>query len=142
MHRRHLYRGFESSRLIPRRFQARVRVALHDQEFVGEAMGADVPGARVEVAARATLAALQRAEGNRVELALQGAKVVRAFDRGVVVVGVYGLNERDVTFLVGASLVRDSIEHSAILATLQATGRWLAWAASQKNGKKAAGDDP
>lgn len=132
--RRHLYRGFESARLIPHRFHARVRVGLRDQEFVGEAEGADVPGARVEVAARATLAALQKAEGNRVELALQGAKVVRAFDRSVVVVGIYGLNHRDVTFLVGASLARDSIEHAAILATLQATGRWLAWAASQKNG--------
>lgn len=132
--RRHLYRGFESARLIPHRFHARVRVGLGDQEFVGEAEGADVPGARVEVAARATLAALQKAEGNRVELALQGAKLVRAFDRSVVVVGVYGLNHRDVTFLVGASLARDSIEHAAILATLQATGRWLAWAAGRKNG--------
>lgn len=132
VHRRHLYRGFESARLIPHRFQARVRVGLRDEEFVGEAEGADVPGARVEVAARATLVALQKAEGNRVELALQGAKVVRAFDRSVVVVGVYGLKERDVTFLVGASLARDSIEHAAILATLQATGRWLAWAASRK----------
>ena len=130
--RRHLYRGFESARIIPHRFQAKVRVGLGDREYVGEADGADVPGARVEVAARATLDALQKAEANRVELALQGAKVVRAFDRSVVVVGVYGLKERDVTFLVGASLARDSIEHAAILAVLQATGRWLAWAAAQK----------
>lgn len=136
VHRRHLYRGFESARLIPHRFHARVRVGLGEQEFVGEAEGADVPGARVDVAARATLVALQNAEANRVELALQGAKLVRAFDRSVVVVGIYGLKGREVTFLVGASLARDSIEHAAILATLQATGRWLAWAASQKpNGR-------
>ena len=135
VHRRHLYRGFESARLIPHRFHARVRVGLGDQEFVGEAEGADVPGARVDVAARATLVALQNAEANRVELALQGAKLVRAFDRSVVVVGIYGLKGREVTFLVGASLARDSIEHAAILATLQATGRWLAWAASRPNGR-------
>jgi hypothetical protein len=129
--RRHLYRGFESARLIPHRFHARVRVGLRDREFVGEAEGADVPGARVEVAARATLAALQKAEGNRIELALQGAKVVRAFDRKLVVVGVYALRGRDVTSLVGASLVRDSVEHAGVLAALQATNRWVTWAASR-----------
>lgn len=129
--RRHLFRGLEVEHVRPHRVRARVRIALEDREFEGESVGADVPGVRAEVAARAALDALQKAEGSGFELALQGAKVVRAFDRKLVVVGVYALRGRDVTSLVGAALVRDSVEQAGVLAALQATNRWVAWAAIQ-----------
>ncbi|MGH7546089.1 MAG: HD-GYP domain-containing protein [Gemmatimonadota bacterium] len=129
--RRHLFRGLDTEHVAPHSFRARVRIALGDREFEGEAVGADVPGARADVAARAALAALQDAEDAGFELALQGAKVVRAFDRKLVVVGVYALRGRDVTSLVGAALVRDSVEQAGVHAALQATNRWVTWAASQ-----------
>jgi hypothetical protein len=129
--RRHLFRGLDTEHVAPHRFRARVRIALGDREFEGESAGADVPGARAEVAARAALAALQEAEDAGFELSLQGAKVVRAFDRKLVVVGVYALRGRDVTSLVGAALVRDSVEQAGVHAALQATNRWVTWAASQ-----------
>lgn len=133
LRRRHLYRGLESARVPPCGFRCRVKIAVHDREYTGEAEGPDVPGARAEIAAQATLAALQSAgEAENTALALHGAKVLNAFDRPVVVAWVYGLEAGEATPLVGACPVRDSIEQAAIQATLQATDRWIAWKASRQ----------
>lgn len=123
--RRHIFRGFESSRVQPHGVRCRVTIALEDQEFEGMAQGPEVPGMRAEIAARATLEALGRAEGDRISMALQGARVLRVFDRPVVIVGVYGVDQRKTRSLIGACLVTDSVEQAAVLATLQATNRWI-----------------
>lgn len=129
--RRHLYLGFESSRVPPRGFRCRVMIQLDGNEYIGEAEGPEIPGVRAEITARAMLDALQKAEGDRVELALLGARVLRVFDRPVAVVGVYGLDDQ-VRPLIGACLVRESIEQAAALATLQATNRWVTWEAARQ----------
>ena len=60
-----------------------------------------------------------------VTLALDGVKVVNAFDRDFVLVAVHAMAGRDVTPLAGATVVESSADRSAILATLQATDRWV-----------------
>jgi hypothetical protein len=130
--RRYIYRSTELVRVGPQLFRCKVTVFSAAGEFVGEAEGPEFPGARAEIAARATLDALNQAEGGDITLGLKGARVLRIFESPIVVVGVYGLNSK-ATPLVGACLVDNSVEQSATLATLQAADRWLAWEAKKRS---------
>lgn len=113
---------------------ARVSVTLSwgGAEFLGEATGADVPRARLETVARATLQAMERIlnhsaplnGGPGVALVLEGVKLIEALERNYVLVGVNAIYQRDVTPLAGASPVEDSPDRAVVLATLQATDRW------------------
>lgn len=132
--RRYVFRSSEWTRLSPRLFRCGVTIVSAAGEFSGEAEGPEIPGVRPEIAARATLDALNQAEGEHVALALKGARVLRVFESPMVVVGVYGMNTGESTPLVGACLVRHSVEQAAILATLQAVDRWLTWQARKHNG--------
>lgn len=123
--RKYLYQGFEIEKKIRDRILCRVRLKGEDGEIVGEAEGADVPRVRMETTARALLDALEKAEEHRVSLALDAARVVHAFERDVIVVGVYATRGRTRTFLTGASPLVESSEQAAILATLHATNRWI-----------------
>lgn len=125
--RRYIFRSAESERLTPRLCRCRVTVVSAGGEITGEAEGPDIRGMRAEIASRAALDALNKAEGGKVALALKGARVLRVFGTPIVVVGVYGLNTGEGTPLVGACFVHTSVEQSAILATLQAADRWLAF---------------
>ncbi len=127
--RRYIFRSAESERLTPRLCRCRVTVVSAGGEITGEAEGPDIRGMRAEIAARAALDALNKAERGKVALALKGARVLRVFGTPIVVVGVYGLNTGEGTPLVGACFVHTSVEQSAILATLQAADRWLAYQA-------------
>lgn len=83
--------------------------------------------ARVEeLAARAAVTALVRAEGDTMDLALEGAEVVTAFGREFVFVGVAARQGRGATLLTGSCEVRDGHEAAAVLAVLDATNRWIA----------------
>lgn len=83
--------------------------------------------ARVEeLAARAAVTALVRAEGEALDLALEGAEVVTAFGREFVFVGVAARQGRGGTLLTGSCEVRDGLEAAAVLAVLDATNRWIA----------------
>jgi hypothetical protein len=83
--------------------------------------------ARVEeLAARAAVSALVRAEGETMDLALEGAEVVTAFGREFVFVGVAARQGRGATLLTGSCEVRDGLEAAAVLAVLDATNRWIA----------------
>jgi hypothetical protein len=111
----------------------RVEIEWRESSFVGEASGADLPRGRLEAVTKATLGAIeaivasQASEKRRtgVTLALDGVKTVNAFDREFVLVAVHAMAGRDVTSLAGATLVDSSADRSAILATLQATDRWV-----------------
>lgn len=112
----------------------RVEIEWRESSFVGEASGADLPRGRLEAVTKATLGAIeavvasqQSSERRRpgVTLALDGVKVVNAFDREFVLVAVHAMAGRDVTSLAGATVVDSSADRSAILATLQATDRWV-----------------
>jgi hypothetical protein len=111
----------------------RVEIEWKGERYSGSASGADLPRGRLEAVAKATLAAVEAAlEGELasdsppgVTLALDGVRVVDAFDREFVIVAVSALAGRDVAPLAGATIVHASTDRSAILATLQATDRWV-----------------
>jgi hypothetical protein len=128
-----LFLGHQIETERARRVKVAVSVEWGGTEFTGEAIGTDLARSRQETVAKATLAAIEKAmeadesdarrEG--VTLALDGVKTVEAFDRSYVLVGVNAIYQRDVAELSGASAVEDTPERAVILATLQATDRWV-----------------
>lgn len=118
----------ESSRL-----KVQVSVEWRGERFDGEATGADLSRSRLETLANATLRAVEQAVdpeiadqgGEGVALALDGVKLMDAFDRSFVLVAVHAIRGRSVTSLAGAAGVDDSRDRAVILATLQATDRWV-----------------
>jgi hypothetical protein len=129
--RRYIYRATQMTRVAPNSYRCRVTIFSANGEFTGQSEGPEFPGARAEVAARATLDALNRAEHGSVTLGLKGARVLRLFESPIVVVGVYGMTT-GTTPLVGVCLLDTSVEQAATLATLQAADRWLAWEAKKR----------
>jgi hypothetical protein len=95
------------------------------ETFVGEAEGFESDKSRVELSARASLAAIALSEGAEGRLSLEGVKVVTAFDRELVLVGVMARIARQGTLLTGSCEIRDSAETAAALAVLNATNRWV-----------------
>ena len=116
-----------------RRVRVAVSVEWGGAEFIGEALGTDLPRSRLETVAKATLAAIEETvnseesegTGAGVTLALDGVKELEAFDRSYILVGVNAIHGRDVATLAGASSVETNPERAAILATLQAAHRWV-----------------
>lgn len=110
----------------------RVEVEWLGERFVGEASAADLPRPKLEAVAGATLDAVQKALGDRlsegqraVTLSLDGVKIIEAFDRHFVLVSVHAMSGRDVARLAGTTVTDESTDRAAILATLQATDRWV-----------------
>ncbi|HSG81392.1 MAG TPA: hypothetical protein VLC48_04005 [Gemmatimonadota bacterium] len=130
--RRYIFRSTQMTRVAPKVFRCKVTIFSAAGEFSGESEGPEFPGARAEIAARATIEALNKAERGNVSIGLKGARVLRVFEAPMVVVGVYGMNT-GATPLVGACLVENSVEQAATLATLQAADRWLAWESRKRS---------
>jgi len=57
-------------------------------------------------------------------MALEGAKIVEAFDREFAFVAVQGLGGRETLLLTGSALIKESAERAAVFAVLDATNRW------------------
>ena len=57
-------------------------------------------------------------------VALEGAKIVEAFDREFVFVAVQGLGGRETVLLTGTAEIQESAERAAVFAVLDATNRW------------------
>lgn len=116
-----------------RSHQVKMRVVLEwrGARFEGDAVGAELPRARLETIARATLRAVESVlragtDGNeKFSLALDGVRVMDVFERQYVLVSIHGITGRDVTALSGAGGVNDAPDRAVILATLQATDRWV-----------------
>jgi hypothetical protein len=102
-------------------------------EFIGEASGTEASHSRLETVARATLAASEKiltvvhngTSATEIALGLDGVKVVDAFGRSYVLVGVNAIYEREIASLAGSSVVEHTLDRAVILATLQATDRWV-----------------
>ena len=92
---------------------------------MGEAEGIENERLRIELAARAALAAIRLAEGDDRILALEGCRVVEAFDHTFVFVGVTTKMGRESTLMTGSAEIRESPETASVLAVLDATNRWL-----------------
>jgi len=132
-HRRLLFQSHQVETERSHQVRHRVEIEWNGERHVGTAAAADLPRPRLEAVSRATLNAVEAAlvsemEGGSsagVTLALDGVKVVEAFDRTFVLVAVNAMSGRDVTPLAGATVVEVSPDRAAILATLQATDRWV-----------------
>jgi len=126
--RRRLYfEDVEVRRSRARGVLCRVTLRKGDSSYTGEAEGLEGARARVDLAARAALKAIGQAERGERTLALDGAKLIEAFDREFVFVGVAAQEGRERAMLTGSCEVRESPEQASVLAALDATNRWIAY---------------
>ncbi len=103
------------------------RVTLRREEvlFIGEATGLESDRLRVETAARAAVAAVAQADVEGRALAFEGARLISAFDREFVFVGLTTRFGRETALLTGSAEVKDGVETASVLAVLDATNRWV-----------------
>jgi hypothetical protein len=128
-----LFDGHQVESQRASRVRMRVAVEWQGERFTGDSEGPDLPRPRLETIAAATLKAIEAAVRPALEartaaqfaLDLDGVEEIEAFGRPYVLVGVHALNGRDVTPLSGTSPVGESRDRAVILATLQATDRWV-----------------
>lgn len=131
--RRLLFHSHQVETERSHRVRHRVEIEWQGDRYTGEATAADLPRARLEAVAAATLAAVSTALEKQLEedgskaltLAVDGVKLVDAFDRKFVLVAVHAISGRDVTSLAGATVVEETADRATILAALQATDRWV-----------------
>ena len=109
----------------PRPKRVKVRVIPRHGEVACEGVeeGVDEARSRVQLAARATVKAMEQ-ELVDAGVVLEGVRVVDAFDRRIVLAAVHGVGGRSSQLLVGTCEVRESAEQAAVLAVLDATNRW------------------
>ena len=116
------------------RTRVTVSIEWQGETYQGLSTGADVPRARLETTANTTLRAVESTVATTeelgskpppVSLALDGVKVVEAFDRQFALVVVNAMSGRDIVTLSGAASVEENIDRSVVLAALQATDRWV-----------------
>lgn len=119
------FEDVEVSRSRTKGLTCRVTLAKAGKSFTGEAEGMENDRSRVELAARATLRALAEGDSTLRPLDLEGARVVEAFDREFVFVGVTVQHARSSVLLTGSCELKESPETASVLAVLDATNRWL-----------------
>jgi len=107
----------------PHRIGITVTLSFHGQRETAEVESPDTPRSRVEASARATITVLDRLLEDS-SVALEGAKIVDAFDRQFAFVAVQGLGGRESLLLTGTAEIRESAERAAVFAVLDATNRW------------------
>jgi hypothetical protein len=124
-----VFEDVEVRRSRARGVLCRVTLTRDGEEFFGEAEGQESERSRIELSARATLQAIATATkatpGGDKSLALEGAKLIDAFDRAFVFVSLSAKVGREPVVLTGSCEVRESAETSAVLAVLDATNRWV-----------------
>ena len=124
-----VFEDVEVRRSRARGVLCRVTLTRDGGEYIGEAEGQESERSRIELSARATLHAIATAmkatPGGEKSLALEGAKLMDAFDREFVFVSLSAKVGREPVVLTGSCEVRESAETSAVLAVLDATNRWV-----------------
>lgn len=132
-----LFRGHQMETEGGHRIRVTVSVEWNDETYEGVAVAADLPRNRLEAAAEATLKAIEAtahgAQEDRDEdssfaplsLSLDGVKMVQAFDDSFALVVVNAMAGRDVLSLTGSCQIGRNLERAVVLATLQATDRWV-----------------
>ena len=119
------FEDVEVRRSRARGVACRVTLRKGEELFVGEAEGVENDRSRMELAARATVFALVKSDKEGRTLAVDGAKLVDAFDREFVFVGITARIGRETSLLTGSCEIRDSVETASALAVLDATNRWI-----------------
>ncbi len=104
-----------------------VRVTLRkgDQSFTGECEGSESARSRAELAAKGAVLAITAIERNANAFVVEGCKVVEAFERQFMFVGISARMGRETTLLTGSCEIKDSPETASVLAVLDATNRWM-----------------
>lgn len=124
--RRLYFEDVEVRRSRTKGVTCRVTLKKGEVAWSGEAEGMDSDKAWIELAAQASLVAIMQAAGTEAaSLAMYGVKLVQAFDREFVFVGITARVGRESLLLQGSCEVRESAETSAVLAVLDATNRWM-----------------
>jgi len=123
--RRIYFEDVEVRRSRSKGVTCRVTLRKEEESFIGEAEGMENERLRIELAARAALAAIRQAEGDERALALEGCRLLDAFDREFVLVGITARVGRETILMTGSAQVRESAETASVLAVLDATNRWL-----------------
>ena len=103
----------------------RVTLRKGDASWTGESHGIEGDRSRLDLAARATVLAIAAAEEKEGQLAVEGVKVVEAFDRRYVFVAVTIRSGREAKMLAGTCEITESAETASVLAVLNATNRWI-----------------
>ncbi|MEE8135200.1 MAG: hypothetical protein V3T56_09075 [Gemmatimonadales bacterium] len=106
--------------------RVKMRVTLQVRGESGEAEDevADTKNSRMQGAARACVALLDRSLPEST-MELEGLRMLEQFERQLVVCGVRTVAGRDTKLLSGSAVVTESLEQAAVLAVLDATNRWL-----------------
>lgn len=107
----------------PHRVSLTVSLSFAGREASAEEESSDTPRSKVEAAARAAVSVLDQLLSDH-SVALEGAKIIDAFDREFVIVAVQGLGGREAVLLIGTAEVKESAERAAVFAVLDATNRW------------------
>ena len=119
-----VYQSLELMAAAPHRVRFAVTLEVNGQEVVGEDEAAETTRARLQAAARAAVAALDKALP-RGTFQLEGVKIIEAFEEELVVAGVHVVDGRETRLLTGTAEVREAAEQAAVLAVLDATNRWF-----------------
>ena len=106
------------------RVQVAVTLSVGGRQETAAEETADTPRGRVEGAARATVAVLERLLEKH-SLVIESVQVVDTQDRSIVFVAVQGMGGRDSVLLTGTAEIRQSPERAAVFAVLDATNRWV-----------------
>jgi hypothetical protein len=107
----------------PHRVSLTVSLSFSGRTGTAEEESSDTPRSKVEAAARAAVHVLDQLLSDH-SVALEGAKMVDAFDRQFVLVAVQGLGGREAVLLIGTAEIKESAERAAVFAVLDATNRW------------------
>jgi hypothetical protein len=104
-----------------------VRVTLRkgDQSFAGECEGPESARSRAELAAKGALLAIAQIERGASSFVVEGCKVIEAFDREFMFVGISVRVGRENALLTGSCEIKDNPETASVLAVLDATNRWV-----------------
>ncbi|MEO8029532.1 MAG: hypothetical protein ABI765_01720 [Gemmatimonadota bacterium] len=107
----------------PHRVVIRVTLSFMGRTETAEEESSDTPRSKVDAAARAAVTVLDALLSDH-SVALEGARIVDAFDREFVMVAVQGLGGREALLLIGTAEIKESAERAAVFAVLDATNRW------------------
>jgi hypothetical protein len=107
----------------PHRVTIRVSLSFLGHTETAEEESSDTPRSKVDAAARAAVSVLDALLSDH-SVALEGARIVEAFDREFVMVAVQGLGGREALLLIGTAEIKESAERAAVFAVLDATNRW------------------
>jgi hypothetical protein len=103
----------------------RVTLRRGGEVFVGESDGFESDKSRVELSARAAFLAIALCDRGESQLALEGAKIITAFERRLVLVGLTARQGRNAILLTGRCEIKESLETASAMAVLNATNRWM-----------------